>query len=57
MIDAGGGSFLFFYTGLTHLDYAVTVFDTVTETERTFLSATVDPQRPCGAGNLLTFAE
>jgi photosystem II stability/assembly factor-like uncharacterized protein len=55
MIDATGGSFLFFHTGLTHLDYTVTVFDTVTRSERTYVSADVDPRRPCGAGSLLMF--
>jgi photosystem II stability/assembly factor-like uncharacterized protein len=57
MLDAGGGSFLFFYTGLTTLDYAVTVVDTVTETEHTYSSEDGDPRRPCGAGELLMFPQ
>jgi photosystem II stability/assembly factor-like uncharacterized protein len=57
MIDAGGGSFLFFYTGLTSLDYAVTVFDEVTETERTYAKETTDPKRPCGGAELLMFGK
>ena len=57
MIDAGGGSFLFFHTGLTSLDYALTVFDTVSGTERTYLRENGDPTRPCGGGELLLFAK
>lgn len=57
MIDASGGSFLFFYTGLTHLDYAVTVFDTVTQTEQTYVNEEADVRRPCGASRLLRFPE
>jgi hypothetical protein len=54
MVDAGGGSFLFFYSGLTHVDYAIKVFDSVTETEETYVSENADSRRPCGASRLLT---
>ncbi len=57
MIDAGGGSFLFFYTGLTSLDYSVTVLDSVTGTERTYGRETTDPKRPCGGAKLLMFGK
>ncbi len=54
MLDAGNGSFLFLYAGLTHVDHAITVFDRVTETQETYVSEKADPRRPCGAGRLLT---
>ncbi len=57
MIDAGGGSFFFFHTALTSLEYTLTVFDTVTETERTYVRQKGDPTRPCGANALLMFAK
>lgn len=57
MLDAGGGSFLFFQTGLTHLDYDVTVLDTVTQTQNTYVSRDADARRPCGAARLLTFPQ
>jgi len=42
------------FAGLTHVDYAITVFDRVTETQETYVSEKADPRRPCGAGRLLT---
>ena len=46
------GSYLFFYTGLTSLDYTLTMTDTVTGTVRTYES----PGDYCGAVHADTFA-
>jgi len=42
------------FAGLTHVDYAITVFDRVKETQEIYVSEKADPRRPCGAGRLLT---
>jgi len=55
MIDARAvnGKFWFFYTGLTTLDYTMTVTDSVTGAVRTYESAT----HFCGAADTNAFAD
>jgi photosystem II stability/assembly factor-like uncharacterized protein len=55
MIDtrAIAGKFWFFYTGLTSLDYTLTVTDTVTGAVRTYLSATAF----CGGADTQAFTD
>ena len=56
MIDATGGAFLFFYTGLTSLPYSLTVVDTVSGAQRKFAHDPEGSQRLCGGADMLVFS-
>ena len=56
MLNAGGGAFLFFHTGLTSVAYKLTLVDTVTGTERTYVNEPADHSRFCGGADLLVLA-
>jgi photosystem II stability/assembly factor-like uncharacterized protein len=57
MIDATGGAFLFFHSGLTSLPYTLTVVDTVTGTGRTYANDPVTSERLCGEADLVILPE
>ncbi len=50
-----GGSFWLFHTGLTDLQYTLTVVDLVTGATRTYQNDRSDPSRHCGAADTAAF--
>ena len=56
MIDATGGAFLLFHTGLTGLPYTLTVVDTVSGAQQTFVHDPAGSPRLCGGAELLLFS-
>jgi hypothetical protein len=50
------GSFWFFHSGLTDLQYTVSVLDTVSGRQKSYMNDRSDPQKLCGGADTETFA-